>query len=64
MLVFAFAATQEVKNVPIAVLEPGLGHRRVATSSPGSRARRTSPASSTFAADADIAPAIDSRSVL
>ena len=28
MLVFSFAATQEVKNVRIAVLERGLRHRR------------------------------------
>ena len=63
VLIFAFAATQEVKNVHMAVLNEDMGTTR-ATWWPASRARRTSAKCVHLDAEPDIARAIDSRSVL
>jgi ABC-2 type transport system permease protein len=63
MLVFTFAATQEVKNVPVAVLNKDIGLyarelvERVEGSPNFSRVVH-------LRSDRDVAPAIDSRSVL
>src|SRR5262249_57286187 len=63
MLVFAFAATQEVKNVPVAVLneDAGLFARDLVARFEGS------PNFSTvihLRSDADVAPALDGREAL
>ena len=63
LLIFAYAATQEVKNVRIAILNQDMGiYARDLVArfegSPNFRSVRH------LAADADVAPAIDSRSVL
>ena len=63
MLIFAFAATQEVKNVRIAVLNQDMGHLRARPGGP-LRGLAEFPRGRPPPRRAEIAPAIDSRSVL